>query len=171
MKKEFIRFTNGASEDVHNMQSTNDVLTFEMYDLDKNAWESILIDRNNTKIIQYLQKDTETLDETLLKAYSGYVNLDQMLTRYGVVTNIDYETQDDSTQSGFAEESHNITTITLRKPSQVESELEKLKESQTIQDGAIADMAGMISDIADGQTLQDDAIADVAETVSDMSAE
>jgi hypothetical protein len=171
MKREFIRFANNAFYDAYNMQSTNDMLSFELYDVDKNVLESVLTGKDNLSIIKYLQKDMETLGETLLKAYSGYVNFEQMLTRYGVVTNIDYETQDDSTQSGFAEESHDITTITLRKPSQVESELKKLKEAQTIQDGAIADIAGMISDIADGQILQDDAIADVAETVSDMSAE
>ena len=169
MKKELVKFANGASYDVQNIRSTDKALDFEVQDVDKNALETILTDKDNVGIIKYMQKDTETQDETLLKAYAGYVNLSRMNTLYGVVTSVDYETQDETTESGFAEEKHNITTITMIKPSKTEVELERLKTSQSLQDGAIEEMAGMISDIAAGQTLQDGAIEDIAETVSEMT--
>ena len=169
MKKELVKFANGASYDVQNIRSTDNALDFEVQDADKNALETILADKDNVGIIKYMQKDTDTQDETLLKAYAGYVNLSRMNTLYGVVTSVDYETQDEATESGFAEEKHNITTITMIKPTKTEVELERLKTSQSLQDGAIEEMAGMISDIAAGQTLQDGAIEDIAETVSEMT--
>lgn len=170
MKKEQILLS-GMSYDVQNVRSTDSLLKFELCDVDKMVLESILKNKENVNIIKYIQKDMNTQDETLLKAYAGYVNLSQMDTKYGVVTKVDYETRDETTQSGFAEEKHDITTVSMMKVSKVESDIEKLRETQELQDGAIEDIAGAISDIADGQALQDGAIEDVAEAVSNISGE
>ena len=89
MKKELVKFANGASYDVQNIRSTDNALDFEVQDVDKNALETILTDKDNVGIIKYMQKDTDTQDETLLKAYAGYVNLSRMNTLYGYLWWID----------------------------------------------------------------------------------
>ncbi len=89
MKKELVKFANGASYDVQNIRSTDNALDFEVQDVDKNALETILADKDNVGIIKYMQKDTDTQDETLLKAYAGYVNLSRMNTLYGYLWWID----------------------------------------------------------------------------------
>ena len=89
MKKELVKFANGASYDVQNIRSTDNALDFEVQDVEKNALETILADKDNVGIIKYMQKDTDTQDETLLKAYAGYVNLSRMNTLYGYLWWID----------------------------------------------------------------------------------
>ena len=89
MKKDLVKFANGASYDVQNIRSTDNALDFEVQDVDKNALETILADKDNVGIIKYMQKDTDTQDETLLKAYAGYVNLSRMNTLYGYLWWID----------------------------------------------------------------------------------
>ena len=89
MKKELVKFANGASYGVQNIRSTDNALDFEVQDVDKNALETILADKDNVGIIKYMQKDTDTQDETLLKAYAGYVNLSRMNTLYGYLWWID----------------------------------------------------------------------------------
>ena len=63
MKKELVKFANGASYDVQNIRSTDNALDFEVQDVDKNALETILADKDNVGIIKYMQKDTDTQDE------------------------------------------------------------------------------------------------------------
>ena len=93
--------------------------------------------------IQFLEVNEETQDENVLKGYAGYTNLVSMKTEYGVVTNIDYETTDSTAASGFAEETHDITSVVLQKPTQIEtmaSAIEDLQKSQTEQDESIAEI-------------------------------
>ena len=148
-----IKFNDGTKLPLHNISSTSERLTFSVLDDVRNGLEDICKDAENTSVIQFLEVNEETQDETVLKGYAGYTNLVSMKTEYGVVTNTDYETTDSTTESGFAEEKHDITSVILQKPSQVEtvaSELDALKESQSLQDGAIEELAEVISEIAEG---------------------
>ena len=93
-------------------------------------------------------------DETTLKGYAGYTKLASMKTEYGVVTNIDYETTDDTTESGFTEEVHDVTTVVLNKPSKVESDIAEIQESQKLQDGAIEELAEVVSEMAGSEVAE-----------------
>lgn len=148
-----IKFNDGTKLPLHNISSTASQLTFSVLDDVRDGLEEICKDTEKTSVIQYINVNDDTQDETVLKGYAGYTNLVSMKTEYGVVTNIDYETTDSSTESGFAEEKHDITTVILQKPSQAEimaSELAAIQESQAIQDGAIDDLANAVSYLAEG---------------------
>lgn len=147
-----IKFNDGTRLPLYDISSTSTQLTFSVLDDVRNGLETICKDAEKTSIIQYLDVNEDTQDETVLKGYAGYTNLVSMKTEYGIITNIDYETTNSTTESGFAEERHDITTIILQKPSQVEtvvSELEGLKESQALQDGAIEELAEVVSEMVE----------------------
>lgn len=149
---EKIKFNNETSLELHDISSTDTSLTFSVLDDVRNGLEEICKDAEKTEVIKMLSVN-DAGEETTLKGYAGYTNLVSMKTEYGVVTNIDYDTTDDTTESGFAEEVHDVTTVVLQKPSQIEavaSEIEGLKESQSLQDGAIEELAEVISEIAEG---------------------
>ena len=138
-----IKFNDGTRLPLHDISSTSTHLTFSVLDDVRNGLEEVCKDVDKTSIIQYLDVNEETQDETVLKGYAGYTNLVSMKTEYDVITKIDYETTDSTTESGFAEERHDITTIILQKPSQIEtfaSDIEELKESQAEQDETIAEI-------------------------------
>lgn len=150
MKK--IKFNDGTKLPLHDISSTSERLTFSVLDDVRDGLEEICKDAEKTSVIQFLEVNEETQDETVLKGYAGYTNLVSMKTEYGVITNIDYETTDSTTASGFAEEAHDITTVVLAKPTQIEtvaSEIDALKESQALQDGAIEELAEVVSEMAE----------------------
>lgn len=145
-----IKFNDGTKVPLHDISSTSTQLTFSVLDDARNGLEAICKDSEKTSVIQYISVNEETLDETVLKGYAGYTNLASMKTEYGVVTNIHYETTDETTESGFEEEKHDITSVVLLKPNKVESEIEAIKASQAVQDGAIDDLAYAVSELAEG---------------------
>ena len=53
------------------------------------------------------------------------------------------------------EETADIVTVTLQQESAVEIAIRKLQAGQTIQDGAINDLAGVVSDMATGEMKLD----------------
>ena len=141
---EKIKFANGGTRlPLHNISSTDTELTFSVLDANKVNLEEICKDTENTSVIKFVNVDENTQNETVLKGYAGYTNLVSMKTEYNVTTNIDYETVDSTTVSGFAEEMHDVTSVVLRKPSQVEkmaSAIGDLQESQLEQDETIAEL-------------------------------
>ena len=138
-----IKFNDGSRLPLYDISSTSSELTFSVLDDVRNGLEEICKDVEKISVIQYLNVNENTQDETVLKGYAGYTNLVSMKTEYSIITNIDYETTDSTTESGFAEEIHDITTMILQKPSQIEtfaSDIEELKESQAEQDETIAEI-------------------------------
>lgn len=146
MKK--IKFANGNSYELQGYDSTQTQLNFRLYESDTNAMKELLQDASNTSLIQIVDVNEDTHDEKVLVAFKGYTNLSAISTEYGVVTSIDYATEDDSTESGFAEVKHDISKFSMTKASKVDIALESLKESQSIQDGAIDDLGEAVSEIA-----------------------
>lgn len=145
---EKIKFTNGNSYELQGYDSTQTQLNFRLYESDVNAMKEMLQDSSNTSLIQIVDVNEETQDEKVLAAFKGYTNLSAISTEYGVVTSNDYSTEDDSTESGFAEVKHDISKFSMTKASKVDIALESLKESQAIQDGAIGDLGEAVSEIA-----------------------
>lgn len=166
-----IKFNDGTRLPLHEISSTSTQLTFSVLDDVRDGLEEICLDAEKTSIIQYLSVNEDTLDETVLKGYAGYTKLVSMTTEYGVITNTDYNTVDETTESGFAEERHNITTAVLLKPTKTESELAAIKEALALQGGAIDELAEVASEISEGQELQDGAIEELAEVISEITEE
>ena len=110
-----IKFNDGSRLPLYDISSTSSELTFSVLDDVRNGLEEICKDVEKISVIQYLNVNENTQDETVLKGYAGYTNLVSMTTEYDVTTKIDYETTDSTTESGFAEEKHNITTMILQK--------------------------------------------------------
>ena len=144
---EKIKFKNGTSLELYNISSSGSSLTFSVLDEAKKGIEEICKQEENTEVIKYISVN-DSGNETTLKGYAGYTKLASIKTEYGVVTNIDYESTDDTTESGFAEEVHDVTTVVLNKPSQVESDIAEIQESQKLQDGAIEELAEVVSEMA-----------------------
>ena len=138
-----IKFNDGSKLPLHDITSTSERLTFSVLDDVRDGLEEICKDADNTSVIQFIDVNNDTQDETVLKGYAGYTKLVSMKTEYGIITNIDYETTDTTTESGFVEERHDITTVVLAKPSQIEnmaSAIEELQETQAEQDETIAEI-------------------------------
>ena len=144
---EKIKFKNGTSLELYNISSSGSSLTFSVLDEAKKGIEEICKQEENTEVIKYISVN-DSGNETTLKGYAGYTKLASIKTEYGVVTNIDYESTDDTTESGFAEEVHDVTTVVLNKPSKVESDIAEIQESQKLQDGAIEELAEVVSEMA-----------------------
>ena len=150
---EKIKFKNGTSLKLHDISSNGSSLTFAVLDDAKKGLEEICKQEENTEVIRYISVN-DSGDETILKGYAGYTKLVSMKTEYGVVTNIDYETTDDVTESGFAEEVHDVTTVVLNKPSKVETDIAEIQESQKLQDGAIEELAEVVSEMAESEVTE-----------------
>ena len=139
---EIIKFNDETRVTLHNISSTDSRLTFSVLDNARNGLEEICKDAEKTSVIRLLSVNNAG-EETTLKGYAGYTKLVSMKTEYGVTTNIDYETPDSTTGSGFAEEKHDVTTVILAKPTQMEtvtSVIEDLQASQAEQDEIIAEL-------------------------------
>lgn len=150
---EKIKFKNGTSLELYNISSTGASLTFSVLDEAKKGLEEICKQEESTEVIKYISVN-DSGDETTLKGYAGYTNLTSMKTEYGIVTNIDYESTDDTTESGFTEEIHDVTTVVLNKPSKVESDIADIQESQKLQDGAIEELAEVVSGMAESEVTE-----------------
>lgn len=144
---ERIRFNNETTLDLNDISSSDLTLTFSVRDDLRDGMEAICKNHECTDVIKLLLVN-ESGEESVIKGYAGYTILQSIKTEYDVVTNIDYETTNPDTESGFAEEVHDITTVILRKPTKVESDIAALKDSQAIQDGAIDELAEVVSEIA-----------------------
>lgn len=147
---EKIKFNDGTRMQLNSISSTATQLQFSVLDEDKNALEALMKDEEKTSVIQLLSVAENTGEETLVKGYAGYTTLHSMSTEYDVVTHTDYSTPDRNTESGFAEETNDVTLVTLRKLTKLESQVDELKESQNLQDGAIEDLATVVSELAEG---------------------
>lgn len=65
------------------------------------------------------------------------------------------------------EETADIVTVTLQQESAVEIAIRKLQAGQTIQDGAIDDLAGLVSDMATGELSLDPEITEGPENATE----
>ena len=65
------------------------------------------------------------------------------------------------------EETADIVTVTLQQESAVEIAIRKLQAGQTIQDGAINDLAGVVSDMATGELSVDQDITEEPENATE----
>lgn len=111
MKK--IRLTNQTEIEVYNISDTKESLTISFLNADSNNMETVFSSAENLTIIQYF------VGTDLMKGYAGFTRLQKYEKQMGVTISIDYTTPDSSTESGFAETTVDILTITMIKPSKI----------------------------------------------------
>ncbi|MDO5572969.1 MAG: hypothetical protein Q4G60_03205 [bacterium] len=143
---ERIKLVDGQEYDIKSLNATDTVLSFSVHDVDLGVLVAKM-NTDNVRKIEVMSVDQTGLaeSESLLMAYAGFTKLDTVSTRYNVVTDTDYTTEDDTTVSGFAEEAHNITTVTLSKPTVIEKTVTKIQEDQETQDAAIEELANLVA--------------------------
>ena len=110
------------------LTSSDTLLRFFVQDPeDKTALETLCKDAEATKIITYGQYNDETLELTEIKKYSQYTALEYLGTKYQQLVSINYDEEDESTESGFQEIRADITEVNLGKKSYLQRQLDALK--------------------------------------------
>lgn len=108
-----IRLTNQTEIEVYNISDTKESLTVSFLNADSNSMEAVFLSAENLAVIQYF------VGSDLMKGYAGFTKLQKYEKQMGVTISIDYATPDPSTESGFAETTVDILTITLIRPSRI----------------------------------------------------
>lgn len=108
-----IRLTNQTEIEVYDISDTKESLTISFLNADSNNMEAVFSSAENLAIIQYF------VGTDLMKGYAGFTKLQRCEKQMGVTIRIDYTTPDSSTESGFAETTVDILTITLIRPSRI----------------------------------------------------
>lgn len=111
MKK--IRLVDQTEIEVYNISSSNDTLVIDILNADASSTEEVFSNPDNLSIIQYY------VGTELMKGYSGYTDLREYSKKKGLVISKDYSIPDSATESGFAEETADVLTIYLDKPSKI----------------------------------------------------
>ena len=107
--------------------------------------------------------DQEDLEKITQMTYEGQVQ--RVFKNYDIFRSIQKDKNvvlDEST-----EETADIVTVTLQQESAVEIAIRKLQAGQTIQDGAINDLAGVVSDMATGEMKLDPDITEEPENATE----
>ena len=106
-----IIFSDESDLEVSNVIKTGNTIKIEIDSSDVN---SIIQKFNNipdkTSIMRYY------VGIDLLRGYSGYTEMASLQYVPHVTTSVDYETTDDTTESGFAETYADKITVTMQKP-------------------------------------------------------
>lgn len=110
MKK--IIFSDSTELEISNISETGNGLKIEIDSSDAN---SIIQKFYNNPSATDVMRFYVGID--LMKGYSGYTEMKNLQYVPHVTTSVDYETTDDTTESGFSETYADKITITMQKPS------------------------------------------------------
>lgn len=147
MKK--IRLADGSEYEVYDISdsSGSGPLKISMLNADATVMEGVLKDAERTAVIQYY------VGADLIKGYARYTNLSKYEKNMDQLISVDYNTPDETTESGFAEIRADIYSAYLEKAvdttiadqqATLAADVEELK----------ADMAA-INAILEGETAND----------------
>ena len=109
MKK--IIFSDNTELEISNISETGSGLKMEIDSSDVN---SIIQKFNNSPDKTSVMRYYAGID--LLRGYSGYTEMASLQYVPHVTTSVDYETTDDTTESGFSETYADKITVTMQKP-------------------------------------------------------
>ncbi len=109
MKK--IIFSDNTELEISNISETGSGLKMEIDSSDAN---SIIQKFNDNSAATGVMRYYVGID--LMKGYSGYTEMKNLQYIPHVTTSVDYETTDDTTESGFAETYTDKITVTMQKP-------------------------------------------------------
>lgn len=106
-----IVFSDGTELEVSSITKTGSAIKIEIDSSDANSIiQKFSNDPDKTSVIRYYAG----ID--LLRGYSGYTEMASLQYIPHVTTAIDYETTDDTTESGFAETYTDKITVIMQKP-------------------------------------------------------
>ncbi len=109
MKK--IIFSDNTDLEISNISETGNSLKIEIDSSDAN---SVIQKFNDNSAATGVMRYYVGID--LMKGYSGYTEMKNLQYIPHVTTSVDYETTDDTTESGFVETYTDKITITMQKP-------------------------------------------------------
>ncbi|HJA65237.1 MAG TPA: hypothetical protein H9955_02900 [Candidatus Mediterraneibacter cottocaccae] len=109
MKK--IIFSDNTDLEISNISETGNGLKIEIDSIDAN---SVIQKFYNNSAATGVMRYYVGID--LLRGYSGYTEMASLQYVPHVATSVDYETTDDTTESGFAETYADKITVTMQKP-------------------------------------------------------
>lgn len=135
MKK--IRFVDQTELEIYDITCNKETLCIKILNADPAEMEGIFSNSANMAAVQYY------VDTDLMQAYAGYTQSVSINKALGVVIAIDYETPDETTESGFSETKADIVTVTLQKK-KVEDEVAELKEQVSILTECVLEMSAYV---------------------------
>ena len=109
MKK--IIFSDNTELEISNISETGNGLKIEIDSSDAN---SVIQKFNDNSTATGVMRYYVGID--LMKGYSGYTEMKNLQYIPHVTTSVDYETTDDTTESGFSETYADKITVTMQKP-------------------------------------------------------
>lgn len=113
MKK--IRLSNDTELEVYSISNSDNTLTINVLNGNSTDLETLFSDSDNLSVIKYF------VGTDLMKGYAGYTQLSEYRKMMNQTISTDYNTTDPTTESGFAEEKADISTITLVKPLKIDT--------------------------------------------------
>lgn len=118
-----IVFKSGKELEIESVSSSGEDLTVTVITEDANDLIEIFSDKENTAVIRlYVGSD-------LICGYAGYTKLKGLEFITGVVRNINYEVEDSTTESGFAEDTVNQCIVKLKKSDTQDATLASLEKN------------------------------------------
>ncbi len=127
-----IIFADNTEMHIANVTNSGDALTVTVDTTDVNSVITKFRSKAATSVMRYYSG----ID--LIRGYAGYTKMHDVRFEPDVVTNIDYATTDQTTESGFAEETADRCIVTMKKVSMIAS-----VANQTAQNTANIDYLAM----------------------------
>ena len=104
-----IIFSDNTEMQIADVTSDGDTLTVTVDTSDANSVIEKFQDKTATSVIRYYSG----ID--LIRGYAGYTKMQDVKFEPNVVTSVDYTTTDQTTESGFAEETTDRCIVTMKK--------------------------------------------------------
>lgn len=110
-----IVFSNNTEIQVSDITQSGDILTITVDTLDANSVIEMFRDESTTSVMRYY------IGTDLIRGYAGFTKLQNVSFVPDVVVGINYEVENVTTESGFAEETTDRCIVTMKKVSMLAS--------------------------------------------------
>lgn len=131
-----IVFSDNTEIEISNVTQSGDTLTVTVDTMNVNSVVEKFRNGQATSVMRYYS------DLDLIRGYAGYTKMQDVKFEPDVVTDVDYTTEDPSTESGFSEDTTDRCIVTMKKVPMIAS-----VANQTAQNTANIDYIAMESGI------------------------
>lgn len=104
-----IIFSDNTEIQISDIIKSGDILTITIDTSDANSVIEKFRNKSATDVMRYYA------ESDLIQGYAGYTNLQNVKFEPDVVTNVNYNTTDPTTESGFVEETMDRCIVTMKK--------------------------------------------------------